>query len=111
MDLIQLLRILRARYKVVLVVALVTIAASVAGGLLLPKKYTAETTVMVDIKTPDPVAAVLVMSQLAQGSMATQVDIVRSTRVALKVVRMLRLEQGQVVKQQWLDAPDCLTHC
>lgn len=105
-DVLQLLLILRARYKIVIAVALIAIIAGVSGGLLLPKRYTAETTVMVDIKTQDPVTSVLVSGQMAQGSMATQVDIVKSTRVALKVVRMLRLEQGDAVKKQWLDATE-----
>ena len=38
--------------------------------------------------------------------MATQVDIIKSDRVALRVVRNLKLTENPQVRQQWLDATE-----
>ena len=51
MNPLNLLFVLRARYKIVLVVMLVTFAALLVGSLLVPKRYLAETAVMVDTRS------------------------------------------------------------
>jgi succinoglycan biosynthesis transport protein ExoP len=99
MNLMQALRVLRARYKAALLVALATIALGFAVAVLLPKKYTAVTSVIVDVRSPDPVTALV-----APVSVATQVDIISSQRVSRNVVRNLRLASNPVVNSQWLDA-------
>ena len=99
MNPLQFLLILRARYKIALITLLVTVAASVAVILQLPKQYTATASVLVDVKSPDPIAAMLMPS-----SLSTQVDIINSERVSRKVVRMLRLDESPLVKQQWTEA-------
>jgi succinoglycan biosynthesis transport protein ExoP len=38
------------------------------------------------------------------GNMGTQVDIIKSARVAVKVVKILKLDENEAVKQQWLDS-------
>lgn len=97
----SLLLILRARYKAAILVALFAIAAGLIANEFVPKRYAAETIVMVDVRSPDPVSALLTQSMVAPGSLATQVDIVRSDRVGRKVVRMLRLDEDPSVKQLW----------
>ena len=99
MNPIQLLLILKAHYKVALVVACVTILGTLVFSLLLPKRYTASTTVLVDIKSPDPVAALI-----APPTLSTQLDIINSQRVALKVVRTLGLADNLTVREQWTEA-------
>lgn len=99
MNPLQILFILRARYKIALVTMLVTVAAMLAVALQLPKQYSATTSVLVDVKSPDPIAAMLMPS-----SLSTQVDIINSERVARKVVKMLRLDDSPVVRQQWTEA-------
>ena len=103
MSLQQFLLILRARYKIILLVLLTTVAATVAASLLLPAQYTATATVVVDVKSPDPIAGIMLPALIMPGYMATQVDIINSDRVALKVVRMLKLDQSPQAKEQWLD--------
>ena len=41
---------------------------------------------------------------MAPGYMATQVDIINSDRVSKAVVKLLKLDESPVVKQQWQDA-------
>ncbi len=95
----QILSILRAHYKVMLAIALCTIAIALAVTEYLPKKYTATTAVLVDIKSPDPVAALF-----APVSLSTQVDIINSERVAQRVVRTLGLAEAPGVREQWTNA-------
>jgi chain length determinant protein EpsF len=99
MNPIQLLLILKAHYKVALIVAVVAILGTLVVSLMLPKKYTAITTVLVDIKSPDPVAALIMPPTLS-----TQLDIINSQRVALKVVRTLGLAESAAVREQWTEA-------
>ena len=77
MDLKQFLLILRARYKIALIVLLVTVAVTLAVSVLLPKQYIATASVVVDLKSPDPIAAMIMPS-----NMTTQVDIINSNHVA-----------------------------
>ncbi|MGH8554819.1 MAG: chain length determinant protein EpsF [Gammaproteobacteria bacterium] len=104
MSLQQFFLVLRARYKLALLTLLGTVAVTLAVSLLLPARYTATTAVMVDTKTPDPIAGVILPALVMPGYMATQMDIVNSYRVAQKVVRTLRLDQNLQAKEQWLEA-------
>ncbi|ODT63831.1 MAG: chain length determinant protein EpsF [Nitrosomonadales bacterium SCN 54-20] len=101
MTLQQFLLILRARYKVVFSILLFTVIATLIVSLLLPKQYTAGTAVVVDIKSPDPVAGMILPGLTSPTYMATQVDVINSDRVAERVVKMLRLDENPVVKEQW----------
>ena len=98
----QFLSILRARWWVALLVLLLTVGTTVGVSLVLPKQYTAVASVVVDFK-PDPISAVIFGGMASPAFMATQVDIVRSDRVALRVVRNLRLADSPQVREQWLD--------
>lgn len=98
----QFLSILRARWRVVALVLGLTVATTLVVSLLLPRQYTATASVVVDFK-PDPVSAFAFGGGASPAYMATQVDIVRSERVAQRVVRNLKLNENPQVRQQWLD--------
>ena len=104
MALSQFLLILRARFIVVLLVFVVTVATTVAVSLLLPKQYTASAAVVVDVKSPDPVSGLMLQGMMAPGYMATQVDIINSDRVAKAVVKLLKLDENPAVKAEWAAA-------
>ena len=106
MTLYQFLLILRARYRVVLLVLLAAISAAVVAGLVLPKKYTAQTSLLVDVRTPDPVAGVGMSGVIAPSYMATQVDIINGDLVAMRVVKMLKLDEDPETKAAWLKATE-----
>ncbi len=105
MTLGQFLSILRARWWVVALVLGLTVATTVVVSLLLPKQYKAVASVVVDSK-PDPVSAVIYGGMASPAFMATQVDIIQSERVALRVVRNLKLNENPQVRQQWQDEAD-----
>ncbi len=98
----QFLSILRARWRVAITVLLLTVGLVVGVSFLLPKQYKAVASVVVDFK-PDPVSATLNFGGPALGFMATQVDIIQSERVALRVVRNLKLAENPQVRTQWQD--------
>src|SRR4051812_30500180 len=95
----QLLLILRARYKLALVLFFVTVGVAVPVIENLPKQYTASASLVIDIRAPDPISAMF-----RPGNMATQEDIIRSDRVAQRVVRLLDLQSNPIAQQQWKEA-------
>jgi chain length determinant protein EpsF len=106
MTLQQFIWILLARRKVALATLLGTVIVTLIVSLLLPSQYTAETAVVVDVKSPDPIAGLVLPALAMPGYMATQVDIINSDRVARKVVRTLGLDKNPEVIEDWKDATD-----
>ena len=104
MTLHQFLLVLQARWRIALLVPILAILAALAVSLLLPKKYTAQTAVLVDVRSPDPVAGAAVSGIVAPSYMATQVDIIAGDRVAQRVIKMLRLDESPEIKEQWTSA-------
>jgi chain length determinant protein EpsF len=100
MTIAQLLSILRARWRVAVGVLLTVVVLVVGVSLLLPKQYTAVASVVVDSK-PDPISALISQGAMTPAFMATQVDIIKSDRVALRVVRSLRLAENAQIREQW----------
>jgi succinoglycan biosynthesis transport protein ExoP len=98
----QFLSILRARWWLALASLVVTVLATAVVSLSLTKQYKATASVVVDFK-PDPVSAVLYGGGGSPAQMATQVDIIKSDRVAERVVRNLKLNENPQVRQQWQD--------
>ena len=98
----QFLSILRARWWVALLVLTLTVGATLAVSLIMPKQYKASASVVVDFK-PDPISAVMYGGVASPAFMATQVDIIQSDRVALRVVRNLKLNENPQVRAQWLE--------
>ena len=102
----QFLLILNARKWTVILTLLFTVAATLGVSLVIPKQFTAATAVVIDVKSPDPVAGLVLPGLITPGYMATQVDIINSDRVSQRVVKMLRLDESPVIKQQWQEATE-----
>ena len=99
----QFLSMLRARWLLVLVLFLLSLGVAAALSLLLPKQYIASTAIVVDVKSPDPIGGTISPVLAMPSYMATQVDILESDRVALQVVRSLKLAESPEMLQQWTD--------
>jgi chain length determinant protein EpsF len=97
----QFLLILKARYKLALVIFALTVASIVGVSLMLAKQYTASAALVVDVKSPDPVSGMMLQGMMASGYMSTQIDIVNSDRVAKAVVKLLHLDESAAIRQQW----------
>lgn len=102
MSVAQFFVILRARWWVTVIVLLGCVALTVVVSKKLPRQYTASATVVADAK-PDPVST---LAGIATTSvfMATQVDVINSERVALRVVRNLKLTENPQIREEWLQA-------
>ena len=94
--------ILRARWLLICLVIVVTTATALGVSLLLPKKYLAIASVVVDAK-PDPISVLIYPGLASPAYMNTQVDVINSERVALRVVRDLKLTEVAEIRQQWQD--------
>lgn len=102
----QFLLILKARWLVIVAVFVLTVASITTISLLMPKQFSATSTVVVDIKSPDLLTGMATNAMMSNSIMATQLDIVRSPRVAKEVVRMLKLEESPESVARWRDATD-----
>lgn len=92
MNILQFLLILKAHTKLILFTLVLSVALVGAITLKLPKAYTSTASLVVE-RGADPVTGQPVREQQAAGYLATQMDVIRSQRVALKVVDELKLTQ------------------
>lgn len=103
MTFTQFLLILRARRKIIILTLLAIVACALAVSLLLPNSYKATTTLVLNYKGTDPVTGLNTPVQFMPGYMATQVDIIRSKSVALRVVDQLKLADNAAIKQDFYE--------
>lgn len=101
MSFSQFLLILRARYPIILLTLLVTVATTVVVTMQMPKTYKATASLVVNYKGSDPLTGMTLPAQLMPGYMATQVDIIQSHNVGLKVVDQLDLASSPAVQAQF----------
>mgnify|MGYP003380711512 CR=1 FL=1 len=73
---------------------IVTVSTTLVVSLLLPKNYKSSATLLVTHKGADPVTGMILPAQLSASYMATQLDVIKSTRIALMVIDQLRLDQS-----------------
>lgn len=99
----QFLLILKVRYRIVVFTPLIVVLIAFVASLFWPKQYTATTSVVIDVKSPDPVAGMVIPGLAAPGYMATQVDIINSDRVAQRVVKLLRMDESPAIRDQWME--------
>lgn len=98
------LRILLARWWVLLLVCGAMLGAAAAVSALLPRQYTAVATMVIEPRGTDVLGANIGAQMLAQSHLATQIDILRSERVAAQVVRTLGIASSASAQQQWREA-------
>lgn len=104
MNFYQFLQILRGRRKIILMTLLVTVLTAFTVSLVQSKVYKSTTSLVLNYRGVDPVNGMALPAQLLPGYMATQVEIIASKNVALKVVDELKLDQGAEVKEQFQEA-------
>ena len=97
MNAVQVLTILKARWAVMLAVLLASVGLAAAISLQMSREYRASATVVIEGR-PDPVSVMAYGGMNSPAFVATQVDILRSDRVALRVVRNLKLAENPDVR-------------
>lgn len=101
MNFSQFLLILKARYRILLWTFVLVVGSTLIISLLLPKSYTSTTSLVVNYKGVDPVTGMAMQAQLVPGYMATQVDIISSHAVGVKVVEKLHLADNEEIQAQF----------
>lgn len=101
MDFSQFMLALRARRKAFLIVLAATIATAIAVALLVPKRYDATATLLVDARDEQAMTPARVSPRERAGYISTQVDLIGSGRVATQVARELKLAQRPGVREAW----------
>ncbi|HEU4371863.1 MAG TPA: chain length determinant protein EpsF [Telluria sp.] len=106
MNVHQFLLILKARKKLILATLAATILLTLAFSLVQQKTYKATASVLLNYKGVDPLTGLNMPGQLLPGYMATQIDIITSKNVALRVVDALKLAGSPAVLAQFNAATD-----
>jgi polysaccharide biosynthesis transport protein len=106
LNILHIAQILWARRVLFLCVMFSLFAGAALIAWLWPNNYTATARVLVDLKQVDQLTGVSNVSVFAQTQLATQADVVRSSRVALKAVKLLGLEQSQAARERFEKAED-----
>lgn len=102
MNLPKLLMILRSRIGIIVFTFAITVISTVLISVLMPKTYTASTSMVIDFKGgDDPLAGTLLPAQMVPGYMATQLDIISSHKVALDAVDKLKLDKSPEAREQF----------
>lgn len=104
MSVVQFLRILKARFLLILLTTMVTVAAAAAFSLQQPTRYTATTFLVLNLDGGSPFENTAVPAQLSTSYLATQMDIIRSQKVALAVVDRLKLHEEPGWKQAYAES-------
>jgi chain length determinant protein EpsF len=99
MSLRQFLSILRARWRLAGAVLLVVVALAATWAGLRSPTYVARAPVLVDVRT-DPVGATPPHTMVSPSYVATQIDIVKSRRVAERVIELLPSNQEPMLRLQ-----------
>jgi chain length determinant protein EpsF len=103
----QFLAILRGRRREIMLIWAGLFGLVVAGSLSLPKQYTASAAIVIDVKAPELLNTPNALSVMTVPSyIATQVDVLRSERVALWAVRHLGLDRDVELRERWLKATE-----
>ena len=94
----QFVRLFKVRFWLITAVFLAVLGTTIATSFLMPKRYTATTSMVVDFQSNDPVlgSSVFLQGSIA-GFLATQADIIRSERVVKRVLDRLALDRNPKV--------------
>lgn len=104
MNFSQFFLILRARQRIFWG-TLVFVVVVVAGvSMALPKTYTGSVSLLMNFKGVDAVTGAAVPGQMMAGFMPTQIDIITSKNLGLRVVDSLKLAQSPAVIAQFNEA-------
>jgi succinoglycan biosynthesis transport protein ExoP len=103
----QLMRILRARIGLILATIILIVGVSIVASAFMEEKYSSTAQVLVDYRGANPVTNTMLPVQLFSGYLVTQMDIIKSQSVALKIVDELNLVDDEEAAKRFLP-PDLL---
>jgi succinoglycan biosynthesis transport protein ExoP len=100
MNLSHFLAVLRARWIAAVVVFALILIAAISYTIFATRTYTATASLLIDAK-PDPVSSLLYGGVTSPAVINTQIEIIRSDRVAQRVVQNLKLADAAEMRAAW----------
>ena len=108
MNLLQIGLILKARWRIILIAIVLGLALAMLWAFSSVNVYNASAQVLVNVRAPDAVstqgADVGVTPQLQPDYLATQVDVIRSDRVAIAAAKRLGMTQDPEALSRYREA-------
>lgn len=104
MTLSQILTVLRARWLLALGVLVTVVALVAAVNLTRTPQYTATAAVVLDVKSPDPIAGVVLPGMTVTTYMGTQLGVMQSDRVAQLALKSLQMDKDPALRETWTQA-------
>jgi len=101
MDFSKYILALKARRKAFVTVLAVTIFTAVLAALVIPKRYDATATILIDARDEQTLAPAHMSPRERAGYIFTQMELIASGKVAHKVVRDLKLAQQPGMREDW----------
>ena len=101
MDLNQYILALKARRKAFVTVLAVTVFTAIVVALVMPKRYDATATILIDARDEQTMAPARMSPRERAGYIFTQMELIASGKVAHKVVRDLKLASQPGVREDW----------
>jgi chain length determinant protein EpsF len=101
MGIHQALTILRARLATLAAVILTTLGVTVLLSLILPPRYTATATLVIDSSRIDPTMNIGLPQGIGLEYLNTQMEIAQSQAVAVRVVRDLKMAENPEAQTEW----------
>ena len=101
MDLSQYILALKARRKVFVTVLAVTIFTAIVAALVIPKRYDATASILIDARDEQTLAPAHMSPRERAGYIFTQMELIASGKVAHKVVREMKLAQQPGMREDW----------
>ncbi len=99
--------ILRSRFWLIVSVLAITTLTAVGGSLLMSKRYSATTTIHVDVDTKDPIGGNTVYSrETVRNNLATQIEVIKSEQVVGRVIKSLGMDQDPDTRAEWQEATE-----
>lgn len=105
MSVNELLLILVSRRALVLKIFCAVLILALLLFFVMPRKYTAASSVVVDTKI-DPITTNGSTPDVMASYMATQMDVINSIRVAQRVVKLVKLDQLPAMRESWQSKTD-----
>ena len=101
MNFAEFLIALRARRKAFAITLAAVILAAIAVALVVPKKYVSTSTLMLDARDEQSMSPTTRATLRDRNYMSTQVDLIKSGRVGVQVVKDLKLAQKPGMREAW----------
>ncbi|HEY4081709.1 MAG TPA: chain length determinant protein EpsF [Burkholderiaceae bacterium] len=101
MNLSQILMVLRARWRSAALVMLLVVGSAALLTAIMPRQYSATASVLLDVKSSDPIAGSSMQALAISGYMATQADVLVSERVIEGALRDLKIDKDPKTIARW----------